>query len=86
MTRTGERIPRPLPTALHGSRPNEVVHCDYLYIGASNESEMYVLLLRDDFSSFVWIWPTTPADSESAADALAMWVATFECMDCIVSD
>eukprot|EP00171_Calliarthron_tuberculosum_P001128 IDg1128t1 len=33
VSRTGETIPRPLGSALHGQYPNDVLHCDYLYVG-----------------------------------------------------
>ena len=36
LTRTGERIPRPLGHAMHGDPPNEVVHMDVLYMGRSS--------------------------------------------------
>lgn len=34
ITNMRERTPRPLSTALHGKRPNEVVDIDFPYIGA----------------------------------------------------
>lgn len=36
ITRSGEIVPRPLGTALHGTKANEVVHIDYLYIARSD--------------------------------------------------
>lgn len=86
MTRTGEVVPRPLGHALHGDRPNEVLHMDYLYMGASTGQQEYLLVIRDDLSSYVWLWPTESATSEAAADALTTWIAVFGTMDWIVSD
>ena len=49
VTRSGQIIPRPLGSAIHGSRPNEVLHMDYLYMGAGRDGMVYNLILRDDF-------------------------------------
>ena len=85
-SRSGEKITRPLAHALHGTRPNEVVHCDYLYMGDSTEGKKYVLVLRDDLSSYVWLWPADAATSECAVDALKMWIGSFGSMEWLVSD
>lgn len=37
MTRAGEIVPRPLGSSLHGIRPNEVVHKDFMYMGSGVE-------------------------------------------------
>ena len=33
LSRTGEIIPRPSASALHGEKPNEVIHLDFFYMG-----------------------------------------------------
>ena len=86
MSCSGEVVPRPLAHALHATRPNEVVHCDYLYMGEGIENDKYILILRDDFSSYVWLYRTNAETGEAAAEALAMWVGVFGCMDWLVTD
>lgn len=86
ITRTGEIVPRPLGSAIHGTRPNEVIHVDYLYMGHGLDKLKYVLLIRDDLSSFVWLRATTQATGEFAAQALAQWVACFGSMVWLVTD
>lgn len=87
VSRTGEKIPRPLSLTLHGTKPNEVLHIDYLYMGNSGSQMFsYLLVIKDDFSSFVWLFPTSSATSDAAADALATWVSTFGCIDWVLSD
>lgn len=86
ITRTEEVVPRPLGTPLHGSRPNEVVHVDYLYMGIGIEDLKYILLVRDDLSSFVWLNSTTSATAEFAADVLSKWVSMFGSMSWLVTD
>ena len=34
-SKAGKKMPRPLGETVHGTRPGEVVHFDYLYVGAS---------------------------------------------------
>eukprot|EP00171_Calliarthron_tuberculosum_P001006 IDg1006t1 len=81
MTRTGEMVPRPLGTALHGNKPNDIIHMDYLYMGTSTCEMKYSLILRDDLSSYVWLWDAKSANSETAAAALARWIACFGTMN-----
>ena len=86
VSRTGKKIPRPLATALNGSRPNEVLHVDFLYMGPCQEGLKYILLLRNDFSSYVWCFALESADAESAAGALTSWFAAFSSMPWLVTD
>ena len=86
MTRSGSLVPRPLGTALHGMKPNEVVHLDFLYMGGSTSGHKYTLLMKDDLSGYVWLRAFDTADSESAADQLSEWIAAFGCMKWIVTD
>lgn len=86
VTRTGEVIPRPLGSAIHGSKPNEVVHMDFLYMGSSSSMMKYILVLRDDISGYTWLWPSIAANSETAAAALARWGSCFGSMKWLVTD
>lgn len=72
ISRNGERIPRPLASALHGENPNEVIHADFLYMRPSEENDLkYVLIVKDDLSSYSLLCPCNSADSEAATDILA---------------
>lgn len=87
ISRNGERIPRPLATAIHGEKPNEVIHMDFLYMGPAEESNMkYLLLIKDDLSSYAWLYPCERADSDVATSALAKWMACFGSMEWLVTD
>ena len=50
-TRSGFRKPRPLGEACHGTRPNQVVHFDYLYIMPRAENSYHnfewIFIMRD---------------------------------------
>lgn len=87
VTRSGEIIPRPLGSALHASRPNEVIHMDFLFMGDSGPyNPKYTLILKDDFSSYVWLWPSECATGANAADALSTWISSFGQIDWLVTD
>ena len=43
-------------------------------MGRGVEEKKYILILRDDHSGYVWLWPTEAADSAEAASALSNWI------------
>jgi Integrase zinc binding domain len=47
----GETTQRLMGEALHPSKPNEVIHFDYLYMGPSVYDLKYVLIVKDDYSN-----------------------------------
>lgn len=71
MLRTGERIPRPLSTALHLSKPNEVVHADFLYMGPDTDGEKNVLVILDDIRLYTRLQTCESADSDIATSILS---------------
>ena len=60
-SKEGEKVPRLLGETVHGTRPGEVVHFDFLQVGASgplgddglNEEGgyRYILVMMDDMSN-----------------------------------
>jgi Integrase zinc binding domain len=74
----GDKVPRPLGTQLHASKPNENLHFDFLYIGLSRDGKyQYLLLLKDDLSGYLWLLPFRTADAAATVDALMRWFAMF---------
>ena len=84
--KTGYKIPRPLSVTLNGMKPNEVIHIDFLYMGHGIDGLKYILVIRDDISSYLWLIPTGKADAEAAADGLTGWIRVFTIMIISVSD
>ena len=83
-TRGGRREPRPFGTAVHGQRPNEVLHMDWIYICPARKSGKHEfqwnLILRDDLSGVVKIIPgkvpdTEVTNTEVTKEALMEWRA-----------
>jgi hypothetical protein len=82
----GESAPRPWGEALHADKPNELLHMDYLYMGLSSTQKLYILLLKDDLSGYLWLVPCSKADAVTTVDALVDWFTTFGVVRTWVSD
>lgn len=73
-----EIIPRPLSTALHRDRPNEVGHDNFLYRGPAKKNDLsYMLVIKGDISSYTWLHLSISADSDTAVSALSRWISCF---------
>jgi hypothetical protein len=72
------QVPRQLGTQLQAAKPNEIQHFDFLYIWFSRDWKyQYLLLVKDDLSSYLWLEPCRTADTEATVDALMRWFAVF---------
>lgn len=85
-TTKGTREPRPFGPALYGTSANDLIQYDYIEMGPSTTGMKYLLLMRDDFSSYCWFLPFSNANSENAADALLEWATTFNTPKGLISD
>jgi Integrase core domain len=74
---TGEATRRPRVEAMHATKPNEVIHFDYLYMGKSVDDAEHVLIVKDDFSNYVWLKQCKHADADSTVSVLIEWFAAF---------
>jgi hypothetical protein len=53
-----DKVPRPLGTQLPATKPNEILHFDFLYIGLPRDGKyQYLLLLKEDLSRYQWVVP-----------------------------
>jgi transposase InsO family protein len=82
-----DKVPRPLGTQLHATKPNEILHFDFMYIGLSRDGKyQYLLLLMDDLSSYLWLVPCRTADAAATVDTLMRWFAVFGVVLLWISD
>lgn len=86
LTASGEVVPRPMGHTLHAEKPNRILHFDYCYIGMSSSGEVYILILKDDFSSYVWLLPCRATDAKSTVESLLKWFSAFGTVRHWVSD
>jgi Integrase core domain/Integrase zinc binding domain len=83
----GDKVPRPLGTQLRETKPNEILHFDFLYIGFSRCGKyQYLLLLKDDLSGYLWIVPSRTADPAATVDALMRRFPVFGIVQLWISD
>lgn len=45
---SGSKIPRKMSMTVHGSRSNDVIHSDYLFMSIDAGDMKYVLIIKDD--------------------------------------
>jgi hypothetical protein len=63
-TIAGDKVPRPLGTQLPATKPNEILHFDFLYIGLPRDGKyQYLLLLKEDLSRYQWVVPCRTENS-----------------------
>ena len=55
---------------LHAEKPNNILYFDFQYMYDTVSSFKYVLLMRDDSSSFTMLHPTECADEHAACEGL----------------
>lgn len=52
----------------------------------SRTGDKYILMLRDDHSSYCWLYPTNTTDASTVEDALLDWSAAFGAPNGLMSD
>lgn len=77
LSKSGERIPHPRGEHAHADKPDAILHFDYRSLGPSIENLKYILVLKDDLSSYTWLVPFAAANAENATTPLAHWCRTF---------
>ncbi len=70
LSASGSKVPRPLGQQIHCTRVSELLHFDFLYIGESRSGYEYILILKDDFSAYVFLKPWKNVDAETTSNVL----------------
>lgn len=86
LTTRGNQEPRPYGPSFYGTESNDVLQFDYLELLPNNKGEKYILVLRDDFSSYVWLFPFAEATAEKSAETILEWCTTFNIPRALMSD
>jgi Integrase zinc binding domain len=82
-----DKVPRPLGTQLHATKPKEILHFDSLYIGLSrDEKYQYLLLLKDYLSGYLWLVPCRTDNAAATVDALMRCFVVFGVVLLLISD
>lgn len=89
-SKTGETVPRPWGQSVSGTKPGEVIHFDYMYITPPADSwyhdYKYVLVIKDDYTGMVDLWPAKTCDHDTVVKALQHWESIMGRARILVSD
>ena len=86
-TEVPHRSERDLGQAPHGTKPHEVWHMDFVDMcQTSREGRRHLLVLKDDYSSLMFLYPTESASAEATVDALRKWSSQWGYPTLLVSD
>ena len=83
------KTPRPLGEAIHASKPNEVLHMDWLYmegLAKNEEGVQYIHVLLDDASRYIQLTTANQPTAQASADSILAWAANFTLPRVWVSD
>jgi hypothetical protein len=77
----------PLGEAVHGTKPNQVLHMDFIDMKKLKHPFYKALLvIRDDLSSYVGLTPTEKQDKRECANALLKWFSQYGVPEVLCSD
>lgn len=76
----------PFAPTMQADGPNGAIHFDYLYCGPSKQGDTYVLILKDNFSAYVWLIACKEANAAETVDALFKWFTAFGIAPIWISD
>jgi hypothetical protein len=83
----GVKEPRPLAATLRASKPNELIHFDFLTLPLDRDTGWrYVLVVKDGLSGFVELFGSQHCAAEDALAGLMSWFARYGIVHMWVSD
>ncbi|KAE9344158.1 hypothetical protein PF008_g9348 [Phytophthora fragariae] len=86
MVTANGRVPRPYGETLVATKPNEVLHFDFLTMIEGERGLKYVLVLKDGMSGFVELVACVSATSDQAYQSLLDWFKRFGVVHQWISD
>jgi transposase InsO family protein len=84
--RAGTVVPRPPGEQIVATRPVQVLHFDYLFMGPGTGGMTYLLVLKDGFSGTIELVPSGSATADVVAQALLAWCGRYGTPAILVSD
>lgn len=76
-TDSAKIIARPYGHTMHSTKPNELNNFDFCYMTKDENGLTFVLILKDDLSGYVWLFPYNTPDTASAEDGLEKLFSDF---------
>ncbi|POM66149.1 LOW QUALITY PROTEIN: Retrotransposon protein [Phytophthora palmivora] len=81
-----KKVPRPYGETLRATKPNEILHFDFLSIPRSTSGTLDVLVLKDDMSGYVELLACDRPTSDAAYHKLINWFKRFGVVNTWVFD
>lgn len=85
LSKSSNKVPRPLSTTLYASKLNEVIHFYYLLLRESDKREKYALVFKDYPFGYFWLEPSAFDNSKHAASVLTRCTRSLTAPDVWVS-
>ena len=82
----GPNSASPLRQGLRGSRPSEALHLDNFSLKEAVTADKRLLVMKDGFSAFIWLWECQAFDSVVTEEAVIAWCATFSVPSLLMTD
>lgn len=78
----GRTIPRPNLATERASEPNEMIHFDFVHVRSGSDADShdptkYILVVMDNYSRYVHLYPSARADADTVVDALLDWFSRY---------
>ncbi|OWZ21848.1 hypothetical protein PHMEG_0003542 [Phytophthora megakarya] len=86
LTTHGSKVPRPFGENLRATKPNELLHFDFLCLPRSAVGTAYILVLKDNLSGFVELIECERPTSNVAYHGLLGWFKRFGIVHQWISD
>lgn len=86
MSKTGLKIPRSIDEKFSTTKLNDVIIFDYLCMGRGTGDHRYMLVIKDELYSYVWLREAKVVDPAMAASEIASWIRNFRVMNVFASD
>ncbi|KAE8913634.1 hypothetical protein PF005_g23252 [Phytophthora fragariae] len=86
MVTSGGKIPRPHGETLVATKPNELLHFDFLSMLEGEDGSKYVFVLKDGMSGYVELVPCIDATNDQTYASLLDWFKRFGVVRLWVSD
>lgn len=74
---TGTGVLHLLGKQRHPKKVNELIHFDFLFVGEARSGPQYNLIVKDDFSGYLFLCSNEKSDASSAAGVFMEYFSTF---------
>ena len=81
-----ETIPRSLGHSLNADKPNSLIYFNFGNARRGEKDQLYVLIVKDDFISYIWLISCCAANAETTVNFLIKWFSAFGTVPQLVSD